>query len=269
MRGSGDLTLLSKPAVAVVGARACSSYGRSVARSLGRELAAAGSGRDERDGARRGRRGASRSARGGRDHGGRPRLRHRPRLSGRTCRARAPDLRARPRRVRVRAGRRAGSLAVSRPQPDHRRPLPCDGRRRGEGAERRAHHRRLRARGGARRARRAGRDHERALGRDERAPEARRDAGHVRRTTSSSSSTSQPAKAEPADVGETAQTILDRLREGALTADEVVRTSGLDPAAAAAALVELELARRIELEDGVYRARSSSLRDRRCSFAIG
>ena len=64
----------------------------------------------------------------------------------------------------------------------------------------------------------------------------------------------QPPKAEPADVGETAQTILDRLREGALTADEVVRASGVDPAAAAAALVELELARRIELEDGVYRA---------------
>ena len=64
----------------------------------------------------------------------------------------------------------------------------------------------------------------------------------------------QPARAEPADVGETAQTILDRLREGALTADEVVRIAGFDPASTAAALVELELARRIELEDGVYRA---------------
>ena len=34
--------LLARPAVAVVGARACSGYGASVARSLGRELAAAG-----------------------------------------------------------------------------------------------------------------------------------------------------------------------------------------------------------------------------------
>lgn len=42
LRGSGDATLLSKPAVAVVGARACSSYGRSVARSLARDAAAAG-----------------------------------------------------------------------------------------------------------------------------------------------------------------------------------------------------------------------------------
>ncbi len=42
VRGSGGSELLSQSAVAVVGARACSAYGRSVARSLGRELAAAG-----------------------------------------------------------------------------------------------------------------------------------------------------------------------------------------------------------------------------------
>lgn len=41
-RGGVDLALLSAPAVAIVGARACSSYGRAVARMLGRELAAAG-----------------------------------------------------------------------------------------------------------------------------------------------------------------------------------------------------------------------------------
>ena len=35
-------TLLARPAVAVVGARACSAYGAQVARQLGRELAAAG-----------------------------------------------------------------------------------------------------------------------------------------------------------------------------------------------------------------------------------
>jgi DNA processing protein len=42
LRGDADAALLSRPAVAIVGARACSGYGRSVARSLARELAAAG-----------------------------------------------------------------------------------------------------------------------------------------------------------------------------------------------------------------------------------
>jgi DNA processing protein len=40
--GAGEVELLSRPAVAVVGARACSAYGAQVARSLGRELASAG-----------------------------------------------------------------------------------------------------------------------------------------------------------------------------------------------------------------------------------
>lgn len=42
LRGEGDVSLLSRPAVAVVGARACSGYGANVARGLGRALAAAG-----------------------------------------------------------------------------------------------------------------------------------------------------------------------------------------------------------------------------------
>ena len=42
VRGVAPLELLSRPAVAIVGARACSGYGASVARSLGRELASAG-----------------------------------------------------------------------------------------------------------------------------------------------------------------------------------------------------------------------------------
>jgi DNA processing protein len=42
MRGDAERELLERPAVAVVGARACSSYGAGVARMLGRELAAAG-----------------------------------------------------------------------------------------------------------------------------------------------------------------------------------------------------------------------------------
>lgn len=42
LRGDGEPELLSRPAVAIVGARACSGYGASVARTLGRDLAAAG-----------------------------------------------------------------------------------------------------------------------------------------------------------------------------------------------------------------------------------
>jgi len=42
VRGEAELALLVRPAVAIVGARACSAYGRQIARSLGRELAAAG-----------------------------------------------------------------------------------------------------------------------------------------------------------------------------------------------------------------------------------
>ena len=42
LRGEAPVELLARPGVAVVGARACSAYGSSVARSLGRDLAAAG-----------------------------------------------------------------------------------------------------------------------------------------------------------------------------------------------------------------------------------
>jgi DNA processing protein len=42
LRGGAELELLSRPAVAIVGARACSGYGASIARKLGRELAASG-----------------------------------------------------------------------------------------------------------------------------------------------------------------------------------------------------------------------------------
>ena len=42
VRGDADVALLARPAVALVGARACSAYGRQVARALGRDLASAG-----------------------------------------------------------------------------------------------------------------------------------------------------------------------------------------------------------------------------------
>ena len=42
VRDGGELELLDRPAAALVGARACSSYGSHVARAFGRDLAAAG-----------------------------------------------------------------------------------------------------------------------------------------------------------------------------------------------------------------------------------
>ena len=42
VRGDGDLSLLERPAAAIVGARACSQYGVEVAGSLARDLTAAG-----------------------------------------------------------------------------------------------------------------------------------------------------------------------------------------------------------------------------------
>src|SRR5262249_53267626 len=42
LRGRASAGLLAQPSVAIVGARACSSYGRAVARSLARDLAASG-----------------------------------------------------------------------------------------------------------------------------------------------------------------------------------------------------------------------------------
>jgi predicted Rossmann fold nucleotide-binding protein DprA/Smf involved in DNA uptake len=64
----------------------------------------------------------------------------------------------------------------------------------------------------------------------------------------------EPAAEQRAALGAAAAALLDRLREGALTAEELVLTSGLDAAQASAALVELELARLVAIEDGVYRA---------------
>jgi DNA processing protein len=66
----------------------------------------------------------------------------------------------------------------------------------------------------------------------------------------------EPAKPESASLDPAAQALLERLRDGAMTADELVRASGVEPAAASAALVELELGRRVALEDGVIARRS-------------
>jgi predicted Rossmann fold nucleotide-binding protein DprA/Smf involved in DNA uptake len=56
-----------------------------------------------------------------------------------------------------------------------------------------------------------------------------------------------------AALSEAAEVALALLRDGPLTADELVRTTGMTPAAGSAALIELELAGAVALEDGVYR----------------
>lgn len=64
----------------------------------------------------------------------------------------------------------------------------------------------------------------------------------------------EPAKPEAVALGGVAGVLLEQLSAGALTADELLRGSGVDPGAGSAALIELELAGRVSLEDGVYRA---------------
>lgn len=56
-------------------------------------------------------------------------------------------------------------------------------------------------------------------------------------------------------LGPDAESVHARLLDASLTADELVRASELEPGAVAAALIELELVGRVLLEDGVYRAR--------------
>jgi len=55
-------------------------------------------------------------------------------------------------------------------------------------------------------------------------------------------------------VGPSAAAVPERLADGAASADELSRTTGLDPGPLAAALAELELARLASEADGRYRA---------------
>ncbi len=48
--------------------------------------------------------------------------------------------------------------------------------------------------------------------------------------------------------------VLEAVRPGSATADVIVRQTGLQPGAVAAALVELELAGRVSIEDGEVRS---------------
>ena len=253
VRGSSGLALLAAPAVAVVGARACSSYGRSVARSLGRELAAAGI--VVTSGMARGVDGEAH--RGALEAGGitvavlgcgidRDYPAAHAELARRICKRGLvvseyePGVEPAPWRFPARNRIIAGLCRAT---------VVVEARER-SGALITADF-----------ALEEGRDVLAVPGEITSSLSAGTNALLKLGATPVTSAADvlelfdlQPAKAVRAGIGETAQAILDRLGEGALTADEVVRLSGVDPPAVAAALVELELARRILLEDGVYRA---------------
>ena len=56
------------------------------------------------------------------------------------------------------------------------------------------------------------------------------------------------------ELGPTAATVLERVREGATGADELARATGLGAGELAVALTELELAGAVNQEEGMYRA---------------
>jgi len=253
LRGNGESAILAQPAVAIVGARACSSYGRSAARSLARELAAAGL--VVVSGMARGIDGEAH--RGALDAGGltvavlgcgidRDYPAAHAELARRICERGLivseyeagiePAPWRFPARNRIIAGLCRTSVVVE-----------------------------ARERSGA-------------LITADFALEEGRDVlavpGEI--TSALSGGTNEllklgagpvtcagdvlelfdlaPAERKLVALAPAAETLLERLRDQALTADELVRVSGIEPAQASAALMELELARLIELEDGVYRA---------------
>jgi len=253
VRGNGDLALLSRPSVAIVGARACSSYGRSVARSLGRELGAAGL--VVTSGMARGVDGEAH--RGALEADGltvavlgcgidRDYPAAHAELARRICERGLvmseyePGVEPAPWRFPARNRIIAGLCRAT---------LVVEARER-SGALITADF-----------ALEEGREVLAVPGEITSALSAGTNALLKLGATPATSADDvlelfdlQRASAEPASVSETARRILDALRDGALTADELVRASGIEPAAVASALIELELAQRVVLEDGVYRA---------------
>ena len=254
LRGSADASLLSLPAIAVVGARACSSYGRSVTRSLARDVAAAGlvvvSGMA---------RGIDGEAHRGALEGG-----------GRTIAVLGCGIDRDYPAAHAELARRiteSGGLVVSEYEPGVE-PAPW------------RFPARNRIIAGLCRATLVVEARERsgALITADFALEEGRDVlavpGEI--TSSLSAGTNGLIKlgATPvgsaddvlevydlvtaarvsAPLGRAAQALLAYVSGTALTGDELGRAAALDPAESAAALLELELAGRVTLEDGVYRA---------------
>jgi DNA processing protein len=251
LRGAGDDGLLERPAVAIVGARACSAYGRSVARSLGRELAAAGlvvvsgmargiDGEAHRGALEAGETVAVLGCGVDRDYpAAHAELARRICERGLVVSEYEPGVEPAPWRfparnriiaglcqatVVVEARERSGALITADFALEEGREV-------------------LAVPGEITSGLSAGTN---ALLR----------LGATPLTSAEDVLESfglEPAQPDATPLGDAAATLLEHLRDGALTADELVRSAGVDPAEASAALMELELARRVALEDGVYR----------------
>jgi DNA processing protein len=253
VRGDGEPSILSGPAVAVVGARACSSYGRSVARSIARELAAAGlvvvsgmargiDGEAHRGALEAGLTVAVLGCGIDRDYpAAHAELAKRICDRGLVVSEYEPGVEPAPWRfparnriiaglslaaVVVEARERSGALITADFALEEGREV-------------------LAVPGEITSALSAGTN---ALLRLGATPVTC--AGDVLESLGIEAA----AAPERAPLGAAAASLLERLREGALTGDELVRTSAIDSAAVAAALIELELAGAVALEDGVYRA---------------
>jgi DNA processing protein len=254
VRGSSDVALLDRPAVAIVGARACSSYGRSVTRSLARDLAAAGlvvvSGMA---------RGIDGEAHRGALDGGGPTVAVLGCGVDRDYPAAHAEL---ARRICETGGLVVSEYEVGVEPAPWRFPA------------------RNRIIAGLCRATVVieARERSGALITADFALEEGREVlsvpGEITSTLSAGTNALlrlgampvtcaadvldvygiEPAIAERAPVGAVADALLAKLGEGALTADELLRSSAIDPGEGSAALIELELAGRVTLEDGVYRA---------------
>jgi DNA processing protein len=253
LRGSSDAALLDRPAVAIVGARACSSYGRSVTRSLARDLAA--SGLVVVSGMARGIDGEAH--RGALDGGGatvavlgcgvdrdypaaHAELARRISETGLVLSEYEPGVEPAPWRFparnRIIAGLCRATVVIE-----------------------------ARERSGA------------LITADfalEEGREVLAVPGEITSTLSAGTNALlrlgatpvtcaadvlevfgiEPAIAERVPVGAVAGALLAMLGEGAFTADELLRASEVDSGEGSAALIELELAGRVTLEDGVYRA---------------
>ena len=252
-RGAAEVTLLAEPAVAIVGARACSAYGRSVTRSLARELAAAGlvvvSGMA---------RGIDGEAHRGALEGG-----------GRTVAVLGCGIDRDYPAAHAELARRIGEdgLVLSEYEPGVE-PAPWRFPARNRiiaGLCNAAVVVEARERSGALItadfALEEGRDVLAVPGEITSALSAGTNALLKLGATPVTSAADvlelygiEPQAARRGSLDPVAAALMAHLRDAALTADELVRASGLDPGEGAAALMELELAGEVMLEDGVYRA---------------
>ncbi len=253
VRGAAEVALLAEPAVAIVGARACSAYGRSVTRSLARELASAGlvvvSGMA---------RGIDGEAHRGALEGG-----------GRTVAVLGCGIDRDYPAAHAELARRIGEngLVVSEYEPGVE-PAPwrfparnriiagmCSATVVVEARERSG------ALITADFALEEGRDVLAVPGEITSALSAGTNALLKLGATPVTSATDvlelygiEPQTASRRSLDPIGTALMAHLRDAPLTADELVRASGLDPGEGAAALMELELAGEVLLEDGVYRA---------------